>query len=77
VHLSFVLDGSGLNESTAHLPSFGVVRAAADAVEERWQRAFGGAVAADAWAGGGAVEERGPAALWRRDRRETRGSLGL
>jgi hypothetical protein len=84
VHLSFVLDGSGSNESTAHLPSFGVVRAAADAVEERWQRACGGAaargggaLAADAWAGGSAVEERGPAALWRRDRRETRGSLGL
>jgi hypothetical protein len=72
VHLSFVLDGSGSNEFTAHLPSFGVVRAAAGAVEERWRGRVeerwrrarggaatrgGGAVAAGAWAGGGAVEE--------------------
>jgi hypothetical protein len=64
VHLSFVLDGSGSNESTAHLPSFGVVRAAAGAVEERWRRAR--------WrsGGGGRVEERRRAVeeRWRRAR---------
>jgi hypothetical protein len=79
IYRSFWMAVDRMNPRPTYLPSASYERRRA-----RWWRARGGAaardggaVAAGAWAGGGAVEERGPVALWRRDRRETRGSLGL